>query len=97
MSESYTHCENAWSDTTIVRYLVTDNGSFGNAHDKPDIAFDTTDFYLGFVSSKSFADTIIIVISEWLNADGCSFTVVGYLLMRYVYAMNLLKCFSGFV
>ena len=96
MSESHANCKNAWTDTTVIRYLVTDNCSFGSVHDKPDVAFKTTDFYVSFISSKSFADTIIIVISEWLNADGCSFKIVGYLLMRYVYAMNLLKRFSCF-
>lgn len=96
MSESHAHCKNAWTDTTVIRYLVTDNGSFGSVHDEPDIAFDTTDFYVGFVSSKSSADTVIIVIGEGLNAESRSFTVVGYLLMRYVYAMNLLKRFGCF-
>lgn len=39
------------SNTSIVGDLVVKDGMFGGIHDEPDVAFDTTDFYVGFIGS----------------------------------------------
>ena len=55
MPEGHPHCQNAWTKTTIIRYLIADNRAFGSIHDKPDIGFDTTDFDVCLISSKYIA------------------------------------------
>ena len=54
----------------------------GSIHDEPDVCFDTTGFYVGFVSSKYFSRLVIVVVNEGFDTDGCCFTVVGYMLVR---------------
>lgn len=49
--KSHTHRRNAWTNTTVIRYPVTDNRAFGSIHDKPNISFYTTDFNIGFIGS----------------------------------------------
>ena len=51
MPEGHPHCQNAWTNTTIIRYLIADNRAFGRIHDKPDIGFDTTDYCLDLLGS----------------------------------------------
>ena len=64
MPEGHPHCQNAWTNTTIIRYLIADNRAFGRIHDKPDIGFDTTDFDVCFIGSKYIASFVIVVVYE---------------------------------
>ena len=59
-------------------------------HDKPDIGFDATDFYVGFIGSKDFSCIVIVVVYEWFDADSNCLTEVSYLLVGYV---NVVKFF----
>ena len=61
--------------------MVSDDGAGGSIHDKPDIGFNTTDFYVGFISTEDISLFIGILVDKGLNADGGSLAVVGYLLM----------------
>lgn len=64
MPEGHPHCQNARTNTTIIRYLIADNRAFGRIHDKPDIGFDTTDFDVCFIGSKYIASFVIVVVYE---------------------------------
>ncbi len=81
MLKCHSHGKNTGTDTTVVGYLVTNNGAACSIHDEPDICFDATDFDIGFIGSEYFAGFVIIVIDKWFDTDGCSFAVVGDLLV----------------
>ena len=81
MPESNSHGENTRTDTSIVRYLITDNGTADSSHDEPDISFYATDLDIGFVSGKRAIDFVVIIVNKRLNADSGSFAVVGDLLV----------------
>lgn len=80
MPESHTHGKDG-ADTAVVRYLISDDGTAGSIHDKPDISFDTTDFDIRFISSKNTACFVAVIINKGFDTDGGSLTVVGDLLM----------------
>ena len=96
MPEGHPHCQNAWTNTTIIRYLIADNRAFGRIHDKPDIGFDAADFDIGFISSKHFSGSVVIVIYKRFHADGGSFAVVGNLLMGDGNPMDIFKGLCSF-
>ena len=81
MLKCHSHSKNTGVDTTVVRYLITNNGAACGIHNEPDICFDAADLDVGFISGKYFAGFVIIVIDKGLDTDGCGFTVVGYLLV----------------
>ena len=58
MPECHTHGKNAGTDTAIVGYLIADDRAAGSIHDEPDIGFDATDFYVGFISSEVLAEEV---------------------------------------
>lgn len=76
MSKSHAHCPNTRPDTTIVRNLITKNGTFCSIHDEPNIALDTTGFDISFIGSKSITSLIIEGINKGFDTDRGSFTVV---------------------
>ena len=88
--ESHTHGEDAGADTTVIRYLIADNGTSCSVHDKPDVSIETADFYVGFIGSKDFSCIVIVVVYEWFDADSNCLTEVSYLLVGYV---NVVKFF----
>lgn len=90
MLESHTHRENTRANTTIVRYLIANDGAFGSIHDEPDVAFYPTDLYVGFISGEYITYLIVIVVYERFHAYGCGFQIVGNLLMRDLDAMYLM-------
>lgn len=81
MAESHSHGENAEADPAVERYPIADDRAFCSIHDEPDISLDTTDFDIGFVSSKDTARAVIIVVNKRLNTDSDSLAVIRYLLM----------------
>ena len=96
MSECHSHCEDAGTDTTVFRYLITDDGTACSVHDKPDVCFDATNFDVGFIGSQYSAGFVIIVVNKRFDTDGGSFTVVGYLLVGDVDVIKVLQCLRGF-
>ena len=78
---SHTHGEDAGTNATVVGDLIAKNGTCGCIHDQPDVSFDTTDFYVSFVSSEDIIFLVRILVNEWLDTDRSDFTVVGNLLM----------------
>lgn len=75
MFPCYTHGENARTNTTIIRYLITKDGTTGDIHNEPDVGFDASDFDIGFIRSEHFASGflcrfVIVVIYKWLNTNG---------------------------
>lgn len=81
MTKCHSHGEDAGTDTTVIRYLIADDGTFSGIHDEPDIGLDTADLNIGFISSEYTAGAIIVVVNKRFDTDGGSFTVVGYLLV----------------
>ena len=79
--ESLSHCKDTRTNTTVIGYLISKYGAGCSIHDEPDVTFNTTDFDVCFVSSKHTAFIVVVVIYEWFDTDGGSFTVVGYLLV----------------
>ena len=79
--EGHTHSKDAGPDTTVIRYLIAKDRAGSSIHDQPDIGFDTTDLDVGFISSEDLILFVGVLIHERLNADGCSLTVVGDLLV----------------
>ena len=59
MFKGHSHCENAWTYAAIIRNLISDDGSFGCIHDKPDITFDTSEFDVSFISGKYIFDIVV--------------------------------------
>ena len=78
MAECHSHCEDAGTDTAIIRNLIADDGAACSIHDKPDISFNATDFDIGFIGSQYFAGFVIMVIDKRFDADGSGFAVVSY-------------------
>ena len=81
MSESHAHGKDTGTDTAVIGYLIADDRTAGGIHDEPDVCFDATDFYVGFISSKHFPRLVIVVVNERFYTDGCRFAIVGYLLV----------------
>ena len=81
VSECHAHGQDARTDTPVVRSLVTDDGTLRSVHDEPDIAFDATDFNIGFISSKNAAGLIVIMVNKRLYAHGRRLAVIGDLLV----------------
>ena len=81
MLKCHSHGKNTGTDTTVVRYLITDDRAAYSIYDEPDICFDATDFDIGLIGSQYFAGVVIILINKWFDTDGGSLAVVGYLLV----------------
>ena len=52
-------------------------GTFGSIHDEPDISFYTTDFDVGFISSKYLASSVVIVDNKGFDTHSGGFAVVS--------------------
>ena len=94
--ESHTHGEDTGTDTTVIRYLIADDGSGRSVHNKPDIGFDTTDFYISFIGSKYIPFFVRVLVNKGLNADSGSFAVVGNLLVGNVNVVQVFQGLGGF-
>ncbi len=94
--ESHTHGEDAGADTTVIRYLIADDGTGCGIHDEPDVGLDTTDFYVGFISSEDVPFFVGILINKGLDADGGGLAVVGDLLMGDADVIQVFECLGGF-
>ena len=93
---SHTHGEDAGTNPTVIGYLITDDGTAGGVHDKPDVGFYATDFDVGFIGHKGFSHAIGILIDEGFDADGRGLAVVGDLLMRDLDVIEIFQCLTGF-
>ena len=94
--ECHAHGEDAWADTTIIGYLVADNGTGCGIHDKPDVCFETADFYVGFIGSKDSSFFVRILVNKGLDAAGSGLTVVGDLLVGDTDVIQIFECLRGF-
>ena len=65
--ESHMHGKDAGADTTIIGYLIAGNGTGCGIHDRSDICFETTDFYVGFIGSKEISFFVRILVNKVLN------------------------------
>ena len=81
MFKCHTHCHYAGTNTPVIRDLITNDGTSGCIHNEPDISFDTTDFDIGFVSSKYSSGIVVIVVDKRFYTDSSGFEVVCNLLM----------------
>ena len=88
---SHTHGEDAGTNATVVGDLIAKNGTCGCIHDQPDVSFDTTDFYVSFVSSEDVIFFVRILVNKGLNADGGGLAVVGDLLMGDIDVIQVFK------
>ena len=97
MPESHPHGKDTRTDASIVRDLISDNGTACGIHDEPDVSFDTADFDIGFISSENITCLVIIMIDKGFDADGSRFAIVGDLLMGdadVIKVFECLRCFS---
>lgn len=90
--EGHAHGKDTRADPTVIRHLVTDDGTAGSVHDEPNIGFDAADLDVGFIGNKSLPFAIGILIDEGFDADSRSLTVVSDLLMG---DLNVIKIFEG--
>lgn len=79
--ESHPHSEDTGADATVVRYLITDDGTACGIHDEPDIGFNATDFNISFIRGEGSLLFVWILVDKRLNADSGGFAVVGNLLV----------------
>ena len=93
--ESHTHSQDAGQDITVIRYLVADDGSGRSVHNEPDIGFDTTDFYIGFIGSKCIPFFVRVLVNKGLNADSGSLAVVGDLLVGNADVVQVFENLGG--
>lgn len=82
MPESHAHNKDAGTGTTVIGYLITDDGSCCGIQDEPDVGLDVPDLDVSFIGGESAADTVIVVVNERLDTDGGSLTIVDDLLME---------------
>lgn len=82
MTKCHLYGEDTGADTTVIRYLIPDDGVFGSIHNETDVSFDVTDFYIGFISSENIAGAVIVVVNKRFDTDSGSFTVFHYLLVE---------------
>lgn len=94
--ECHAHGEDAWADTTIIGYLVADNGTGCSIHDKPDVCFETADFYVGFIGSKDISFFVRILVNKGFDAAGSGLTIVGDLLVGDTDVIQIFECLRGF-
>ena len=52
--KGHAHGKDTRANSTVIRHLVTDDGTAGSIHDQPDIGFDAADFDVGFIGHKGF-------------------------------------------
>lgn len=97
MTESHPHSKDTGTDASIVRNLISDNGSACGIHDKPDVSFDTADFDIGFISSENITCLVIIMIDKRFDADGSRFAIVGDLLMGDADVIKIFECLRCFL
>lgn len=70
MPECHTHGKDTCSDIMFRGYPLSNNGMAGGIHNELDEGFDISDFNICFISSINFLSIVIIMICEWLNANG---------------------------
>ena len=73
-------------------HLVSDDGTAGSIHDKPNISFDTTDFDIRFISSKNTAYFVAVMINKGFDTDSGCLTIVGDLLVGNTDVIKILQC-----
>ena len=79
--KGHTHGHDAGTDTAVIRGLIADDHAGNGIHDKPDIAFDTADLDVGFISGKRGTFFVRIEVDERFDTDSGCFAVVGDHLM----------------
>ena len=92
----HAHSKNAGANTTVIRYLVADDGTGCGIHDKPDVCLEAADFYVGFISSKDIPFFVGIQVNKGPDADGGGLTVVGDLLVGDADVIQVFKSLGGF-
>ena len=65
------------TNAAVIRDLIANDGTFGSIHDEPDISFYTTDFDVGFISSKYLASSVVIVDNKGFDTHSGGFAVVS--------------------
>lgn len=93
--ECHTHDEDARTDAMFVRHLIADDRSGHSAHNEPDVGFDTTDFYVGFIDSELHLFFIVVLINKRLDVDSDSLAVVGDLLVGNADVVQVFQSLQG--
>lgn len=79
--EGHVHSKDTGADTPVIRHLITDDGAGGGIHDEPDVGFDTTDLYIGFIGGEDGSFFVRVLIHKRFYTDSGSLAVVCDLLM----------------
>ena len=94
--EGHPHGKDTGADATVVRYLVTDDGTGSSVHNEPDIGFDAADLDIGFVSGEHRILLVRVLVNKGLDADGRGLAVVGDLLVGDADVVEVFQCLGGF-
>ena len=81
MVSDITDKHDARANAAVIRYLIADDGTLGSVHNEPYIPFNSTNLYVGFISSEDRTYLIIIVINKRFYAYSGCFEIVCYLLV----------------
>lgn len=79
--EGHTHGEDTGTNTTVIGYLIADDGTGCGVHNEPDVGSDAADFDVCLVSREHGPFFVGILVNKGFDADSGSFTVVGDLLV----------------
>ena len=93
--KGHAHGKDTRANPTVIRHLVTDDGTAGSIHDQPDVGFDASDFDVGLIGHKGFPFAIGVLIDEGFDTDGCGLTVVGDLLMGDLDVIKIFESLAG--
>lgn len=96
VTESHAHGEDAGTDTPVIGYLVTENGTGYGIHNEPDISFYAADFDIGFISNHCVGSLVIVVIYERFDYKGCGSGIVGNLLVGDLNPIQVIQSLCGF-
>ena len=67
--------------TTVIGYLIADDGAGCSIHDEPDIVLMPRILMYGLISREHVPFFVGVLVNKGLNADSGSFAVVGDLLV----------------
>lgn len=85
----------ARASRAVVGGRVTENGTGGSVHNKPDVAFDAVDLDIGLIGSEYRRFRVFIMVHKGLDDHGGCFGIVGNLLVRDANAIEIIKCLGG--
>lgn len=92
----HAHGQDARTDISRSRNLITQNRSGHSVNDEPDIGFHAFDLDVGLISGQFIGRVVVIGIHERADKDSRSFGIVIHHGVRDINSMDILKSLCGF-